>query len=142
VCAAFGGAAVSGTTVYVPCADGTRAVTVDGGEGADTFVAEATVDGADRFVGGPAGPVDGPDLVSYAARTVPVSVDLNGVADDGQAGEGDLVDAASVEQVLGGSGNDVVQATFTTLQYSLTGGPGNDRLTGGSRSSAEPVTTS
>ncbi|MDT5036262.1 MAG: hypothetical protein QOE03_1447 [Micromonosporaceae bacterium] len=104
---------------------------VDGGDGADTFVAEATADGADRFVGGPAGPVDGPDLVSYAARTAAVSVDLNGLADDGLSGEGDLVDANSVEQVEGGSGNDVINATFTTLQYSLTGGPGNDRLTGG-----------
>ncbi|MDT4987963.1 MAG: hypothetical protein QOI74_2057 [Micromonosporaceae bacterium] len=30
VCPAFGGAAVSGNTVYVPCSDGTRSVTVDG----------------------------------------------------------------------------------------------------------------
>jgi polyvinyl alcohol dehydrogenase (cytochrome) len=29
VCAAFGGAAVRGDTVYVPCNDGPRAVTVD-----------------------------------------------------------------------------------------------------------------
>jgi polyvinyl alcohol dehydrogenase (cytochrome) len=31
VCAGFGGAAVVGTTVYVPCADGIRAASVDGG---------------------------------------------------------------------------------------------------------------
>jgi Ca2+-binding RTX toxin-like protein len=105
--------------------------TVDGGEGADTFVAEATTDGADRFVGGPTGPVDGPDLVSYAARAVAISVDLNALADDGQSGEGDLVDGNSVEQVEGGFGNDVVTATFTALQYSFTGGAGSDRLTGG-----------
>jgi Ca2+-binding RTX toxin-like protein len=103
---------------------------VNGGAGADTFVAEATADGADRFVGGPAGSIDGTDTVTYAARTAAVNVDLNEIADDGLPGEGDFVDANSIESVEGGSGNDVLRITFTSLQYGLIGGPGNDTLTG------------
>lgn len=70
--------------------------------------------GADTLTGG-----TGRDEVSYVNREIPVSVSLNGRADDGSPGEGDDV-ASDVERVTGGTSNDV-----------LSGGPGNDALDGG-----------
>src|SRR5204862_547399 len=68
--------------------------------------------GADVLTGG-----GGVDTARYNARTAPVAVSLDGVANDGEAHEGDNV---SVENVLGGSGGD-----------RLTGGPGKDSMSGG-----------
>jgi Ca2+-binding RTX toxin-like protein len=52
----------------------------------------------------------------------------NGVADDGEAGEQDLVDA-DVERVLGGKGSDVLIGS--SANDTLEGGGGNDLLDGG-----------
>jgi Ca2+-binding RTX toxin-like protein len=95
-----------------------------GGEGSDEARTSDTVsDGADVFDGGPG---IGSDLMSYAARTVPVTVTLDGVANDGSAGEGDnLID---VEAVLGGAANDTL--TGNNGFNNLFGGPGNDTLEG------------
>jgi Ca2+-binding RTX toxin-like protein len=60
------------------------------------------------------------DTVTYASRTAPVSADLDGLADDGEAGENDAV-GTDVENLTGGSAND-----------RLTGGPGANVLSGGS----------
>jgi hypothetical protein len=57
--------------------------------------------------------------VNYRARVNPVIVDGNGVADDGEAGEGDNV-SANVEIVLGGSAGD----SFTDVD--AVGRGGND----------------
>jgi Ca2+-binding RTX toxin-like protein len=89
-----------------------------GGPGADEFVAESVVDGSDIFEN------DGSDVVSYKARTTAVNVTLDGVANDGQAGEGDNMGTAAV-LVEGGSGNDVLNVEFAAAH----GGPGDDRLT-------------
>ena len=49
-------------------------------------------------------------------------------ADDGEAGEGDAVDA-SVERILGGTGNDVL--TGTPGADELVGNRGDDTIDGG-----------
>ena len=93
----------------------------NGGDGSDVLVAGAAGDGEDEFNGG-AGPFD---EVSYAARTTAVTVDLDGVADDGASGERDNAD---VEWVTGGTGNDwLIGNDGPNL---LTGGGGQDFLGG------------
>lgn len=95
-----------------------------GGPGDDQLIGGL---GADRMDGG-----TGIDLVSYADRAAPVTVTLaptttTGPGDDGEAGERDRADI-SIEQVVGGSGND--DLTGDDSANALTGGDGNDRLTG------------
>jgi Ca2+-binding RTX toxin-like protein len=80
------------------------------------------------------------DTVTYATRTNDVFVDADGVADDGEALEGDLV-RGNIERITGGSGNDVLSGSVTRegsiegkpfLRGTiLNGGPGNDSLFGG-----------
>lgn len=91
---------------------------LDGGPGAD-----AISGGGDR------------DSVSYA--DAPVTVTLDGVADDGAAGEGDNI-GADVEDVFGSDGRDklVGSAAENTLDGNagddtINGGPGSDGLFGG-----------
>jgi Ca2+-binding RTX toxin-like protein len=71
-----------------------------------------------------AGP--GSDAVTYADHIAPVTVSLDGVANDGQAGEKDAV--LNAEHVIGGNGNDTLvgNASPNTLRGLL----GNDRLFG------------
>ena len=88
---------------------------LDGRGGDDTFDGGA---GADSFAGG-----HGTDTVSYRLRTTPVVVDVDAVADDGDAGDGpagarDNV-LNDVETLIGGSAGDV-----------LTGGAAANRLDG------------
>lgn len=101
---------------------------LDGGAGADTMVADSVADGADTFVGNSAAPA-GRDVALYTARSTPVNVSLDGVANDGAAGEGDNI-ATDVAEVDGGSAGDVFDATAATSQTVLQGGGGNDTLTG------------
>ena len=86
------------------------------------------------------------DAVRYDGRTEPVNVDLDGVADDGAAGEGDNV-LPDVEWVFGGRAGDLLVGTggFNVLigrgggdtlvggrgPDVLSGGPGNDTASGG-----------
>ena len=88
-----------------------------------TFLGGAAPDGADTLIGGV-----GVDVAGYAARTAPVALSVNGLADDGEAGERDDIGAA-VERLEGGAGADVLAAG--PLDSELTGGAGADRLTGG-----------
>ncbi|MEV0899779.1 calcium-binding protein [Actinoplanes sp. NPDC049802] len=81
-----------------------------GGAGDDRFDAGA---GTDLMLGG-----TGSDLVNYSAHSGPVTVDLDGVADDGKAGERDTV-GADVEHIFGSTHNDV-----------LTGNGGGNRIAG------------
>lgn len=69
--------------------------TIVGTNGDDTFVAEATPDGSDDFVGD-----GGQDTVKYLSRTVGVNVSLDGEPNDGQPDERDKV-RLSVENVSG-----------------------------------------
>lgn len=80
--------------------------------------------GADLMTGGP-----GEDTVSYRSRGAAVRVTLDGVANDGQAGEGDNA-SSDVEDVYGGLGNDVLVGS--ALRNVLDGGAGNNTLLGGS----------
>ena len=66
-----------------------------------------------------------------------MNVSLDGIANDGAAGEGDNV-ATTVEQVLGGSGGDTLtgNGAANTLDGrgggdTIRGGAGNDTLIGG-----------
>ena len=69
--------------------------------------------GADSLNGGA-----GNDYALYWSRTAPVTVDFDGVADDGEAGENDIL-GPDVESAIGGSAADT-----------LTGGPGANSLWG------------
>lgn len=95
----------------------------NGDTGDDTFLEDAAVNGADVFVGGP-----GLDTISYAERTNPVKVTLDGKKDSGAASEGDQV-SSDVENALGGSGDDIL--TGSEASNILRGNGGNDTLTGG-----------
>lgn len=100
----------------------------DGGLGADTMVADAVPDGRDAFSGGGPG-IGGVDTVTYAARTTPVNVSLDGVDNDGAPGEGDSI-GTDVQAVVGGSAADVITSSAVTGQTYLTGGAGDDTLSG------------
>lgn len=105
--------------------------TLDGGAGDDdlfgyggndTFTEGATANGQDLLVGGA-----GTDLASYALRAAAVRLSLNGLYDDGAAGEGDRING-DVENLTGGRGADTL--TGNGLANLLTGGPGPDVLSG------------
>jgi Ca2+-binding RTX toxin-like protein len=95
--------------------------TLSGAAGADTFVVHAN-DGADVIAGGSAS-----DSISYAVRTAAVSVNPDGVANDGEATEHDDV-RADVENITGGGGADTIVGTASANR--LDGGAGNDTLRG------------
>jgi Ca2+-binding RTX toxin-like protein len=81
-------------------------------------------DGTDEISGG-----DGVDTVLYGFHGhVPVSVSLNGVADDGTAGEHDDVHS-DVENIVGGDSHDVLEGDG--VDNHLDGAHGNDSLFGG-----------
>ncbi|MDQ2910695.1 MAG: hypothetical protein M3R39_06735, partial [Actinomycetota bacterium] len=117
----------NGNDVLIGCAgDDTLAgtggadVLVDGffncaGGGNDTLDGGA---GPDAVYGGP-----GTDTVTYASRTASVFVTLDGVANDGEAAEGDNV-ADDVENVTGGSGDDNI--TGSSASNLISGGAGGD----------------
>lgn len=104
-----------------------------GGPGNDTFVAEAKPDGSDRFTTG-----DGFDTAVYSARTTPVAISLDGVANDGAAGEGDNIGNADV---VGGAAADTLTSTDASGPEQLFGGPGDDKLTGVGNLFGGPATT-
>jgi Ca2+-binding RTX toxin-like protein len=89
-----------------------------GGADGDRFVEGVSSDGNDTFIGG-----GGDDLVDYSAASVSVDVTLDGVANDGPAGQLDNVPVGVA--VAGGEANDT-----------LTGSESSDRLDGGGGSDA------
>ncbi len=99
--------------------------TIDGGIDNDNYDATSLADGADVINLGV-----GDDSVTYRSRTAPLTVTADGVADDGEAGEGDNI-GVDVEQLNGGNGNDRMVATPSNAPTSLDGNDGNDTMTGG-----------
>ena len=87
--------------------------------GDDTFIAPAVTDGGDLMVGG-----SGVDMASYTARSTPVSLTLNGAADDGTAGEHDRIQ--TVEDLTGGEDADFLSGNSQVNE--LLGKAGNDKL--------------
>jgi Ca2+-binding RTX toxin-like protein len=82
---------------------------LDGGPGADTIFGD-----------------DGFDIVSYAGRRENLRLSLDGKANDGAAGERDLL--LSIEGIIGGRGNDIIVGDDNANL--LNGGPGNDLIRG------------
>ena len=91
---------------------------LSGASGDDELVGN---DGADVIDGGP-----GTDTVKYEGSS-PVTVRLDGSANDGRSGEGDNV--VGTEVVISGAGNDTL--TGSSAANTLDGGAGNDQITGG-----------
>jgi spore coat protein A, manganese oxidase len=108
---------------------GRGADTLAGGGGNDTINGDG---GTDRLDGGPGADLigGGPeiDTATYATRTSAVVVDIDGVADDGAAGEGDNV-KPDVENLTGGAGADSLTGNASTDNV-LNGGKGADALRG------------
>ena len=111
---------------------------LDGDDGNDTLVGRGGRDelrgddDADRLDGGPGADVvdggTGTDTADYSGATGPLAIDLDGNADDGQAGEGDRVEA-DVDRVIGGPFDDRIAAISGT--HTLVGAAGADTLAGG-----------
>jgi Ca2+-binding RTX toxin-like protein len=112
--------------------------TLDGGAGNDVMHGGAGDDrmlqglGNDTFDGG-----DGSDLADYSAERSPVTVTLDGAANDGENGEHDNVQQ-NVERVTGGAagdrligGDDPNTLIGGSGADTLVGGGGNDSLQGG-----------
>ena len=93
---------------------------IDGGLGNDTLIGGA---GNDTLIGG-----DGIDTASYAGTTSSVTVNLalSSAQNTGGAGTDSIT---SVENLIGGSGNDLL--TGSSENNEINGGSGNDILNGG-----------
>jgi Ca2+-binding RTX toxin-like protein len=100
---------------------------VDGTGGDDVVNEEAAPTGADVLAGGSGNENEGGDCLDHSDRTGAVNVNINGLADDGEAGEGDNV-AADFECYLGGAGNDTYSGSASSEVF--TPGPGNDTVDG------------
>jgi Ca2+-binding RTX toxin-like protein len=112
---------------------------LDGGAGDDTL---RSGDAGGYVLDGGAGADDmngrrfTSTTVDYSTRSNPVTVHPDGVADDGEAGEGDNV-GANVITVIGGSGDDHLIGGARTFE--LAGGKGNDTLSSGEGGSGDVV---
>jgi Ca2+-binding RTX toxin-like protein len=97
---------------------------LNGGDGNDTFSEGAATNGGDTFNGGA-----GVDFVDYGARTMALTITMDGLnADDGEMGELDNV-RADVENVTGGSAADTI--TGNALANEISGGGGLDVIDSG-----------
>ena len=117
---------------------GAGADTVSGGNGFDALDGGADADAlsgdadGDSLVGGTGADVmsggTGTDMVSYRLATQRVTVDLDGISDDGVAGEGDNV-KPDIEDIKGGAASDVL--TGDADANVISGRDGNDVIEGG-----------
>ncbi|HEX3358722.1 MAG TPA: calcium-binding protein [Tepidisphaeraceae bacterium] len=107
---------------------GAGADSIFGGDGNDSLVGGAGDDmldgdaGTDVMKGG-----IGNDLASYFGRSENLSLSLDGVANDGAAGEHDNI-ASDIENINGGGGDDFI--TGNNEPNVLNGDGGNDTLVG------------
>ena len=101
---------------------------LEGGDGNDALYSGSNSFGA--LDGGPGADVLSGEgsTVDYSARTNPLTVTMgDGLANDGEAGEGDLI-SDGVQAVIGGSGADTF--TVTGFDGRVVAGYGNDHITG------------
>ena len=70
----------------------------------------------------------GTDTATYASRTTPLTVTIDGIANDGATAEGDNV-KTDVENLVGGSAKDSL--TGSGGPNEIRGGAGNDTIAGG-----------
>jgi Ca2+-binding RTX toxin-like protein len=102
---------------------------LEGDEGDDVMHGGADADylfgsfGSDTYEG-----AEGVDAADFSDATTPVSVTLDGAANDGRLGEGDNV-SGSVEGLIGGLDDDKLNANDG--DGFVDGGGGNDSLNGG-----------
>lgn len=98
--------------------------TLNGGPGDDQLNGgpERSPEEADTLIGG-----DGVDTADYSQRTAPLTITLDGVSADGEAGEGDNV-ASDVDNVIGGAAGDVLVGSPSP--NALDGRDGNDTVAG------------
>ncbi|WP_157548762.1 hypothetical protein [Nonomuraea candida] len=68
--------------------------------------------------------------MDYTSRIGRLSVTLDGIADDGLAGEDDNI-AADVENIIGGKADDTLTAPADAVAHRLDGRAGADTCTGG-----------
>jgi Ca2+-binding RTX toxin-like protein len=103
----------------------TKRVVFNGGNGDDQLNLNpaAGTAGVD-YSGG-----DGTDIIDYSASSVDLNISLDGVANDGRAGENSNI-MPDVERVRGGSGNDYLTGA-DGHNDSLHGNGGNDVIRGG-----------
>ncbi len=99
---------------------------VQGGAGDDTIPDAGADTDPDSFSGGA-----GTDLIDYSDAAVGVTVTLDGLANDGGAGEADNV-GADIEDVTGTAKADTITGSASANE--LNGGSGNDTLSGGAGS--------
>jgi Ca2+-binding RTX toxin-like protein len=93
---------------------------LNGGNGNDTFVATIN-DGNDTYNGG-SGASGGVDTYDLSGTSAAATANLAaGTATSGQTGSDTLI---SIENVIGGSGNDII--TASTAQNTMTGGAGSN----------------
>ncbi|MGK2956272.1 MAG: calcium-binding protein, partial [Solirubrobacterales bacterium] len=103
--------------------EGPGADTMIAGPGNDRFAYEQPANGADVLDGGPGIS----DSVDARARTSDLSISINGIADDGDAAEGDNL--IGIERIDTGSGNDTI--TCGPGPDLILANDGNDVLSGG-----------
>ncbi|GAA3626267.1 hypothetical protein GCM10022419_134750 [Nonomuraea rosea] len=96
--------------------------TTTGSGGNDIYNADLPIDGADSFAGG-----SGVDTAAYNNRAAALTITLDGVANDGAAGEADNV-GSDVENVLAGFGSDTVQGNG--VANDIRAGQGTDTISG------------
>lgn len=111
---------ISGSTGDDVLEGGAGTDTLVGGDGDDTLLGGAS---ADTLTGG-----KGIDTVSYEGSICNVTANLDGVANDGCLKEKDKISTDS-ENLTGGSGDDVLTGSATSNL--LDGGMGADTLSGG-----------
>jgi Ca2+-binding RTX toxin-like protein len=95
---------------------------VNGGLGDDRLGGGAEADLLDVLNGG-----DGVDTADFSQRTEPLTIDLDGDADDGESGERDNVEP-DIENVMGGSNADTL--TGSSAANLLDGRDGEDAVLG------------
>src|SRR3954451_6156010 len=97
---------------------------LDGAGSGDDLIGGAGTDTADysaRTLGG-----DGRDKVDYSDRTSPLTITLDGVANDGAPGENDVLD--SIQDIDGGQGSDTLVGNGNA--NAIFGAQGDDVLRG------------